>query len=62
MKAGSRATKRLIAAAIVFLTVTIVKLLVGIVGNLGEDAEGEEGVNTSWATCIDRFISGGTGN
>lgn len=51
--------KRLIAAAIVFLTVTIVKLLLNLVVQLGSDETGTMDIQQStWQTCIDKFING----
>ena len=45
--------KRLIAAAIVFLVVTVVKLVVNLVGQIGA-----EGMNNSIWDCVQRFING----
>ena len=51
--------KRLIAAAIVFLTVTIVKLLLNLVSTLGQDETGTMDVNTdTWQYCVNKFING----
>lgn len=51
--------KRLIAAAIVFLTVTIVKLLLNLVSTLGQDETGTMDVNKqTWQLCVDKFING----
>lgn len=49
--------KRLIAAAIVFLTVTIVKLLLNLVGTLS--AENTQDTQSLWS-CINEFIRGTT--
>ncbi len=46
--------KRLIAAAIVFLVVTIVRLVVQLVGQVGAD-----GFNQSIWSCVQAFINGG---
>ncbi len=47
--------RRLIAAVIVFLMVTIVKLLVNLVGQIGgEDVENTDSI---W-NCVDQFING----
>lgn len=46
--------KRLIAAIVVFLIITVVKLLVNVIGNLGA-----ESVDTSTVkTCITKFVGG----
>ena len=51
--------KRLIAAAIVFLTVTIVKLLLNLVSTLGEGEDGTMDVNNdTWQLCVNKFING----
>ena len=52
--------KRLIAAAIVFLTVTIVKLLLNLVVDLTrDDSEGTMNIDeNTWSTCINKFING----
>jgi len=56
IKAGQKVfIKRLIAAILVFLVVTIVKLLIGLVGQLG--VEGGAGNDSVW-TCVERFING----
>ena len=47
--------KRLIAAAVVFLTVTIVKLLINLVGTVGAENAQDSG---SLTNCIDEFING----
>ena len=47
--------KRLIAAAVVFLMVTIVKLLVNFVGQIG--AEDMADADSIW-DCVDQFING----
>ena len=55
IKAGQKVfIKRLIAAVLVFLVVTIAKLLVGLVGQLG--AEGASG--DIWNDCISKFVTG----
>ena len=58
IKAGQKIfIKRLIAAAIVFLVVTIVKLLVSLVGTVG--GEGNAAADeTTWGTCIEWFLNG----
>jgi len=56
IKAGQKVfIKRLIAAVLVFLVVTVVKLLVGLVGQLG--VEGAAGNDSVWA-CVEKFING----
>ncbi len=47
--------KRIIAAVIVFLMVTIVKLLVNLVGQIG--GEDVEDADSLW-NCVDKFING----
>lgn len=55
IKAGQKVfIKRLIAAVVVFLVVTIVKLLVSLVGQLGVEGAAGNGV---WE-CVNRFITG----
>lgn len=49
--------KRLIAAAVVFLTVTIVKLLLNLVGTLS--ADNTQDTQSLWS-CINEFIGGTT--
>lgn len=54
IKSGQKVfIKRLIAAVLVFLVVTIVKLLVNLVGQLGVEGAGGD----VW-TCIGKFITG----
>ena len=48
--------KRLIAALIVFLTVTIVKLAINLVSSIGAD-DTVAGKN-DFTTCVDKFING----
>jgi len=58
IKAGQKVfLKRLIAAVVVFLVVTIVKLLVGLVTTVGGTESGigsKEGITG----CVDKFING----
>lgn len=55
IKAGQKVfIKRLIAAVLVFLVVTIVKLLIGLVGQLGV----EGGAGSEVWTCVEKFING----
>ncbi len=49
--------KRLIAAAVVFLTVTIVRMLLNFVGTLS--AENSQNTESLWS-CINEFIGGTT--
>lgn len=55
--------KRLIAAAIVFLTVTIVRFLVNVVVEIqNDDTSGNKAINDqTWSTCINQFINGYSG-
>ena len=56
IKAGQKTfLKRLIAAVIVFLVVTIVQLLVSLVGTVS--GEGNDSSDTIW-TCVKYFIEG----
>ena len=57
IKAGQKTfLKRLIAAVIVFLVVTITQLVVSLVAQIG--ATGTEGADNIWDNCIKRFING----
>lgn len=56
IKAGQKTfIKRLIAAVIVFLIVTIVQLLVGLVGTVS--GTGNDDSDSIW-TCIEYFVKG----
>ena len=53
--------KRLIAAAIVFLTVTIVKFLINLVVEIqaGDSESGNKAITSqTWSSCINNFING----
>ena len=52
--------KRLIAAAVVFLTVTIVKLLITLVVDISADSDegGAAVTDQTWSSCINKFING----
>ncbi len=61
IKAGQKVfIKRLIAAVILFLVVTIVKLLLNLVGTMTEDAgtDGYKVDDTSIWTCVNGFLTG----
>lgn len=54
IKAGQKTfIKRLIAAIVVFLVVTVVKLLVGLVAQVGA-----EGATTGVWDCVQNFVNG----
>ncbi len=49
--------KRLIAAIVVFLIVTIVKLVVNLVGKVTDNETGAGSSTNVW-TCVEKFIKG----
>lgn len=56
IKAGQKTfISRLIVAVMVFLVVTITRLVVSLVGNLDTEGTAEQG---TFSTCIDAFLSG----
>lgn len=58
IKAGQKVfLKRLIAAVLVFLIVTIVKLLIGLVGTVAGTESGVSSSDSIWS-CVEKFING----
>ncbi len=58
IKSGQKVfLKRLIAAVLVFLIVTVVKLLIGLVGTVAGTESGVGSSDSIWS-CVEKFING----